>query len=72
MSDLAKLCSDKLCKSAFQKNLANNDNWKKKKKERKKERREEPNNKNEQSGHSTQRYWNELHLGSSSYSQNGT
>lgn len=24
MSDLAKLCSDKLCKSAFQKILANN------------------------------------------------
>lgn len=35
MSDLAKLCSDKLCKSAFQKNLANNNNWKKKE-ERKK------------------------------------
>lgn len=29
MSDLAKLCSDKLCKSAFQKILANNNNKKK-------------------------------------------
>lgn len=30
MSDLAKLCSDKLCKSAFQKILANNNKKKKK------------------------------------------
>lgn len=39
-SDLAKLCGDKLCKSAFQKNLANNNNnnnQKRSKTERKKE-----------------------------------
>lgn len=42
----------------------------KKKKRKKKEGR--TRRQNEQSGHSTQRYWNELHLGSSSYSQNGT
>lgn len=69
-SDLAKLCSDKLCKSAFQKNLANNNNPQKKEEKKKEEGR--TRRQNEQSGHSTQRYWNELHLGSSSYSQNGT
>lgn len=71
MSDLAKLCSDKLCKSAFQKNLANNDNQKNNQKKRKK-KEGRTRRQNKQSGHSTQRYWNELHLGSSSYSQNGT
>lgn len=57
MYDVAKLCSDKPCESAFQKSLA-----KQKSKEKKKH----------QSGHSTQSYWNGLHLGSSSYSQNQT
>lgn len=61
MYHLAKMCSDKLCKSAFQKSLA---------KQNKKTERKTKNK--HQSGHSTQRYWNGLRLGSNYYSQNQT
>lgn len=66
MYDLAKLCNDKLCKSAFQKKVWQNKQKKKTEKEKKKKKNKH------QSGHSTRRYWNGLHLGSSSYSQNQT
>lgn len=62
MHDLAKLCNDKLCKSAFHKSLAKQNNRKKKTKNKTKP----------QNGHSTRRYWKELHVGSTYYSQSRT
>lgn len=54
MHDLAILCNDKLCKSAFHKSLAKTKQQKKNQKKQNKP----------QNGHSTRRYWKELHVGS--------